>query len=356
MHFVKPQLARPWTERRDFALIEYPGYTIEPKLDGHRVEVIRHDKGVLLLSRTGKRIQPIPWLETWAQRQLSPGTYVDGELVAGANGSSNSVSHLRANSPEKLAYVAFDLLWLSGEDLCGKMWHQRRRALVDLSPMTHEWPISGELQPGHFYIITSRQWSDTLPQSARNATARVWLAQGFEGVIFKDIFAPYKPNSRTAWIKQKWTIWVDVVVTGCDARPSEWRVRPGEVGKDGVHYPDGRHTDPWLAGYVGLTYGYGPIDALPEQLSDRIVDVPNVGYCFVVGQLGVTGPEGSMKQYVGKVAKCKCWGAYPSGALRHPQPEKYGEWDGGPVLPPEATYDAAGPWGNRTVRKVTQGV
>ncbi len=333
MKFVQPQLARSWTKRRDSAILETPGYTMEPKLDGHRCAVIRSSKGVFLLSRRGKRIQSIPWLETWAQRQLKPGTYIDGELIAGSEASSNSVSSLRAHNPEKLTYVAFDILWCEGRNLNNAQWNRRRRALVDLTEMAYPWP-GGELEPSCFYIIDSRVWSSTVPGSAREATRDTWLKQGFEGVVFKDIFAPYRPNSRSTWIKWKWTMNTDVIIVSCDAKPSEWRVRPGHKGTDGVLYPEGRHTDPWLAGHVGLEYGFGPISHIPSAKAKRLLNVPGIGMCTVAGSLGVTGPKEEMEKYVGKIARVKCWGAYDSGALRHPQPLEYREFKVGAIFPP----------------------
>jgi hypothetical protein len=324
-------------------LIQTPGFSMEPKIDGHRCAVIRTSKGVYLASRTGKPIQRIPWLETWAKRQLEPGTYVDGELVA-TGASSNSVSSLRAHQPELLAYVAFDLLWVDGRDVSDELWHRRRTRLEGLSTMAHTWPTHGDLQPGHFYIIASRAWSDVRPNIDREATRDVWLRQGFEGVMFKDMFKEYKPNSRSGWIKWKWSMTADVVIVGCEAKPSEWRVRPGAYGTDGKLYPEGRHTEPWLAGHVGLEYGYGPAGkAMPDVITRQSMhwrDVPGIGPCVVVGSLGVTGPHEDMKKFVGKVAHCKCWGVYDSLALRHPSPQEYRDWDGVPVVPPEPTLES----------------
>lgn len=349
MKFVKPQLARPWVERRDIALIQTPGFTMEPKIDGHRCAVVVTSKGVLLLSRTGKKIQSIPWLETWAKRQLSPGTYVDGELVA-TGGSSNNVAHLRAHRPDLLAYVAFDVMWMNGTDMTDDLWHRRRTALVEASEISHEWPTDGQLKPGRFYIIESLPWSATRTKIGREATRDKWLIQGFEGIMLKDMFQHYKPNSRSGWIKWKWSMFADVLVVGCEAKPSEWRVRPGQYGTDGKLYPEGRHTDPWLAGHVGLEYGYGPMlteagtsFAMHEsmmQTTMRWRNVPGIGECVVVGSLGVTGPREEMEEFVGKVAYCKCWGVYESLALRHPSPLSYRDWGGlGPIHPPDATLE-----------------
>lgn len=341
MSFVQPQLARAWVKRRDAHLMNMPGYTMEPKLDGHRCAIIRAANGVYLLSRRAKRIQSIAWLESWAEENLPPGTYIDGELISPALGdSSHNVHSLRANDPNALTYVAFDLLWDEGSPLVDMHWAKRRRALCTLTPMAFPWPLDGVLYPRRVYIIVSAQQSDTKPASARQATFDAWLAQGYEGAIFKDIFSPYRPNSRSSWIKWKWSMYTNVMVVSADAYPSEWRVRPGHYGTDGKRYPDGLHTDPWLAGWRGLEYGYGPAMHLPIHYTGNLKHVGDLGIFTVAGSLGVTGPPDEMAQYVGQVAKVKCWGVYESGALRHPQPVEYLDWDGRTVSPPEATYES----------------
>lgn len=335
MKFVKPQLARKWTKRRDENLIDTPGYTMEPKLDGHRCAIVVTTKQVILISRQGNVMQPNKWLETWVRRHIHPGTYIDGELVSANRGdSSHNVGSLRARNPDQLAFVAFDVLYVGGKDIQHKGWNFRRRMLEMLTELAHPWPLDGQLEPGNFYIIESRRWSDTTPAIGRAATRDAWLKQGFEGVVFKDMFSQYKPNSRSTWIKWKWSMKTDVIIVSCDARPSEWRVRPGHRGTDGVLYPEGRHTDPWLAGHVGLEYGFGPVSQIPGTHAKRLLNVPGVGLCMIAGSLGVTGPEEEMEKYVGQVARVKCWGAYDSGALRHPQPLEYREYKVGAIFPP----------------------
>lgn len=338
MKFLKPQLARPWTERRDANLIDMNGFTMEPKLDGHRVAVIRHNKGVSLVSRQGKPVQQIPWLITWAQRQLKPGTYIDGELVVPATeGSSNNVSSYRAHHPARLCYVAFDILWHRGRTVHSMQWYKRRRELESISEMAFPWPKGGNLRPSKFYIICTypREFEHI---NHRTNRAQAWIDQGFEGVMYKDMFIPYKPNSRSGWIKEKTTQLVKAIVVSCDALPSEWRVRPGHKGTDGKVYPEGRHTDPWLAGHVGLEYGYGPWTG-PATSRPGFKEVPGVGKCEVAGSLGVTGPREEMAQYVGQVVTMKCWGVYPSGAVRHPSPQRYVDYDGDFYDQPDPTVE-----------------
>jgi hypothetical protein len=78
-------------------------------------------------------------------------------------------------------------------------------------------------------------------------------------------------------------------------------VRPGHYGTDGVFYPHGKPSSTWLAGYVGLTYGWYV-----------------AGELKTVGKLGYTGRREELERWVGAVAEIKGFGVYPSGAIRHP--------------------------------------
>jgi ATP-dependent DNA ligase len=123
-----------------------------------------------------------------------------------------------------------------------------------------------------------------------------------EGIMLKAIEGRYSPGKRSwAWQKVKVFATYDVVVTGCDAEPTKWTVRPGHVGRDGVFYPEGKPSSTMLAGYVGLTYGW--------YMDGRLKQA---------GKLGYTGPKEELERLVGRVAEVKGYGVYKTGAIRHP--------------------------------------
>lgn len=283
MDFVRPQLAKTASEKF-LSDMTNSAYVAEIKLDGHRRLMGRS----VAWSRIGKEHS-----HPNIQGQIPEGWLFDGEIVpTDCNAASNVVSHYLAHCPEKLKFVAFDVLWAAGEDIQSHDWSFRRAILEGFfktRQSLERFEMSG------VYHLFRTPLDDVIKIAADG---------DHEGVMLKNTLAPYKPNSRSSWAKYKFVETFDVVVTDCESKPSEWRVRPGETGKDGIFYPDGRHSDPWIAGHVGLSYGlYDQAGALRR-----------------VGSLGMTGPEEDMKGYVGRVVEVKSYGTqYPTGALRHPQ-------------------------------------
>jgi ATP-dependent DNA ligase len=287
LNFLRPQLAKTATEKVLAQVENSSTWVAEMKLDGHRVLIGRD----VAWSRIGKNVKNLQHITTVAPE----GTLLDGELLpmSGAEGSDR-VSHLRAENPTDLGFFAFDIIYHEGTYVGDLSWTQRRTLLESVVEGIEKYFLSP------LYYMT-----DHTIEALMNLAAE----RGHEGIMLKNMSAPYKANSRSAWVKHKFTDTHDVVIVDCNAKPSEWRVRPGEVGTDGVLYPNGLHTDPWSKGYVGLNYGF-----YDQQ-----------GNLRVVGSLGETGPKEEMEKYVGRVAEVKGYGQYPTGALRHPVLERWRE-------------------------------
>jgi len=279
MKYHKPQLAKTADEKFLSACKGSHLVVAEMKLDGHRI-MIAHDQA---WSRIGKEIKSVGHI----QAHLPAGLMLDGELIprAGVEGS-DVVSHLRANDPEALEFVIFDVLYVEGQSVMNLPWLERRKIIENLPSFTNT-------RLSVLYPLSQYTIEDLMALAAD---------RGHEGIMLKKVTETYKENSRSAWVKHKFTDTHDVVIVDANAKPSEWRVRPGEMGTDGILYPQGRHSDPWLAGHVGLSYGY-----YDQQ-----------GVLRVVGSLGETGTPEDMSAHVGKVAEVKGYGLYPTGAIRHP--------------------------------------
>lgn len=237
---------------------------------------------------------------SWVQREagfrhicdvIPKGFVLDGELVPNDGEGHEVVAHYKSACPEKLKLIVFDVLQVNGMTTLGFPQWKRRQILEEV--------ITGEPMYGCKNIELARVYEDSFATALKDA-----LANGREGLIFKHRMKAYTPGSRSAWLKCKATETVDVVITDCDSKPTEWRVKPGDIGKDGVFYPSGRHSDPWLAGHVGLSYGFH--DAKTGKLT-------------VVGSLGITGPKNEMVKHIGRVAEVASFGPqFPTGAIQHP--------------------------------------
>jgi ATP-dependent DNA ligase len=132
------------------------------------------------------------------------------------------------------------------------------------------------------------------------------VTRGGEGVILKDLNAPYEFDRSKAWIKIKGVETYDVVIVGYeDAK--QWYAEPGEVGKDGVLYKDGRTTRFFDNGWIGaIKFGLYKDGELIE-----------VGQCS--GLIDDLREEISKnkKKFIGRVIEVKCQQRMPTGGFRH---------------------------------------
>jgi ATP-dependent DNA ligase len=192
---VLPQLAR---SRSDLPVGEQWAY--EPKYDGFRAIVFVDGEESMIQSRGGK-----PLTRYFPELRFPAGRYVlDGEIVIddpeggqdfGAlqqriHPAQSRIAMLAEQTPAH--YVAFDLL-AREEDVCLEQpFASRREALEEL--------IDDQL--------------DLTPLTREPAEATPWLRSG-EGVVAKDVRAPYRPGERTGMMKIKRVRTIDAVVMGC---------------------------------------------------------------------------------------------------------------------------------------------
>jgi ATP-dependent DNA ligase len=192
---VEPQLAR---SRPELPVGEQWAY--EPKYDGFRAIVFIDGEDSMIQSRGGK-----PLARYFPELRFPPGRYVlDGEIVIDdAEGGQDfdalqqrihpAVSRINMLAEQTPAhYVAFDLLALNDESWLPRTFSERRAALEDL--------VDGTI--------------DLTPLTREPNEATPWLRSG-EGVVAKDVRAPYKPGERTGMVKIKRVRTIDAVVMGC---------------------------------------------------------------------------------------------------------------------------------------------
>ncbi len=191
---VMPQLALSRA-----ALPEGEEWAYEPKWDGFRALAFVNGDESFVQSRNGK-----PLGRYFPELEFPPGDYVlDGELVVfGEDGKQEfEVLQQRIHPAEsrirKLAeetpvrFVAFDLLADEGESLLDEPFERRRARL--------EKRVQKPL--------------DLTPWTTNLADADPWL-QGAEGVIAKQLDAPYRPGERTGMVKVKRVRTIDTVIVG----------------------------------------------------------------------------------------------------------------------------------------------
>ena len=201
---IQPQLALSRKE-----LPEGDGWVYEPKFDGFRVIAFVEDDDVYLQSRGAR-----PLRRYFPELVLPPGRYVlDGELlIVGADGheqfdalqnrlhpAESRVRMLAAETPALLR--AFDLLAEGRRRLLTEPFADRRERLEAL--------VAGLGGPRK-----SEAGSIELTPVRRTlAKAAPWLIEG-EGVIAKQIEAPYRPGERKGMVKVKRVRTADCVIVG----------------------------------------------------------------------------------------------------------------------------------------------
>jgi ATP-dependent DNA ligase len=203
---VEPQLAR---SAKQLPLGEQWAY--EPKFDGFRAIAFVDGDEAYIQSRSGR-----PLGRYFPEVTFAPGRYiVDGEIVIDASdgqqdfGALQNRLHPAASRVQLLAeqtpahFVAFDLLARGDTTLLELPYAERRIALTELT---------GELG------------IDLTPSTTDPEAAEPWLAGG-EGVVAKELSAPYRPGQRKGMVKVKRVRTIDAVVVGY--RPGK---EPGTVG------------------------------------------------------------------------------------------------------------------------------
>lgn len=201
---LEPQLALSRKE-----IPEGDEWAYEPKFDGFRVLAFVDGGDVYLQSRTGK-----PLLRYFPELELPAGRYViDGELVIlDADGreefdalqnrlhpAESRVRMLAASTPAR--FRAFDLLAEGKEKLLTLPFVERRERLESLVAGLggRKKTIAGSIE--------------LTPVERTPAKAAPWL-EGGEGVIAKQLDAPYRPGERKGMVKVKRVRTADCVVVG----------------------------------------------------------------------------------------------------------------------------------------------
>jgi ATP-dependent DNA ligase len=197
---VKPQLA---LARK--SLPEGEEWTYEPKYDGFRAIAFVDGNDLFVQSRNGK-----PLARYFPELRFPKGSFViDGELVIlGSEGveefdalqnrihpAESRINMLAEQTPA--VFRAFDILAVGKAKLLDESFSERRHQLEKL--------VASAADAG------SVELTPLDPDPAAGAAA--WLRSG-EGVIAKQVAAPYRPGERKGMVKVKRLRTADCVVVG----------------------------------------------------------------------------------------------------------------------------------------------
>jgi len=192
---ITPQLARSRA-----SLPDDDGWAYEPKWDGFRALAFVDGETLALQSRGGRPLE-----RYFPELRFPPGRYVlDGEIVIDGEGglqdfdalsnrihpAASRIALLSEQTPAR--FLAFDLLAEEDRSLLELPFEQRREAL-------ERFPFAAPVE--------------LTPCVRTAAEADRWLRSA-EGVIAKQLDAPYRPGAREGMAKIKRVRTIDAVVIG----------------------------------------------------------------------------------------------------------------------------------------------
>ena len=196
--FVEPQLCK-LVERAP----SEPGWAHEVKFDGYRLQLRVEDGEAVLRTRKG-----LDWTRKFPAiaeaAQALPDCIIDGEACAldhhGAPDFAALQAALSEDDSRDLIFFAFDLLFAEGLDLRGLPLSQRKDALQTLLAS-----IKAKKQTIR-YVDHFETGGDAVLQSA--------CKMHLEGIVSKELDAPYKSGRPGTWVKAKCRAGHEVVIGG----------------------------------------------------------------------------------------------------------------------------------------------
>ena len=203
---VQPMLASSATDVAA-AMTKLGGeVAIDAKLDGIRIQVHRNSSEVLVVTRSLDDITArLPEVVAVALALPADRFVLDGEALSLTDDGRPAAFQDTSSRTAQLTGVEvtpffFDILHLDGRDLLDASTTARLAALDALVPEAHRVDR----------LVTS-------DLAAADAFVTETLAAGHEGVIVKDLDAPYAAGRRgSAWIKVKPVHTLDLVVLGVE--------------------------------------------------------------------------------------------------------------------------------------------
>jgi DNA ligase-1 len=213
---------------------------LEVKLDGVRVLAVVSGNACTLFSRNGKEFANFPQiaqaiLDNRKAFQYGRGTgghfVLDGEIVG------ESFQKLMKQAQRKsdvettgMVYHIFDILPLDAfkEGHCN-LQQQKRIDWIENARLRLDETDCLRIMNGLDVDLDTAEGNDIMDRFAKDA-----VNQGFEGIMIKDLDAPYECKRSSFWMKWKPTITVDLTIVGFEEGTGRNEGRLGAIIYEGV--------------------------------------------------------------------------------------------------------------------------
>jgi DNA ligase-1 len=215
---------------------------VECKLDGVRVLAVVSGNSVNLYSRNGRAFDNFPQIQAaiegsrkfFQHGMASGGLFVlDGEIVGESFQTLMRQAHRKSDArTDGMVYHIFDIIPLA--DFERGYWnaqqHKRLEILDRAADRLKEHTECLRVMPGMEVDLDTAEGHDIMTRFAQDA-----VAEGFEGIMIKDVDAPYECKRSSFWMKWKPTITVDLNIVGFEEGTGRNQHRLGAIiceGKD----------------------------------------------------------------------------------------------------------------------------
>lgn len=221
-----PMGAVGFDEKKHGSLWDNPNWVAERKYDGFRYLIKKENGKVSVLSRNASvetglpvdKTENVPHLVELFQDRIPDGSVIDGEIITHENCESHEVTRIMGCDPDKavarqqeegwVKFVAFDILYWRGKDLTGFKYYERRKALEKV--------MKEFISPTQYVLLAPVYTSD------KEEIYEQIVKGGGEGVVLKNLHAPYEMSldpkktkkPKDTWVKVKKYKTFDVVVMG----------------------------------------------------------------------------------------------------------------------------------------------
>jgi DNA ligase 1 len=211
---------------------------IECKLDGVRVLALCTKNRVTLYSRNGKIFENFPDIQEQLNRikhRISletKGPFVlDGEIVGESFQALMKQAQRKSDVKTKdMTYYVFDVIPLA--DFERGFWNaqqHKRTEILEVNKKEIEAETNLRIMPGMDVDLSTAEGQDVMRRFAEDA-----VAQGFEGIMIKDVDAPYECKRSSFWMKWKPVMTVDLNIVGFEEGTGRNLGRLGAIICEGV--------------------------------------------------------------------------------------------------------------------------